>query len=63
MNIWLMLWVFVATFILGTTLWSFVILLKQKRAWESLAKKQNLEFVSVALLKSPMLRGFFNSQV
>lgn len=60
MNIWFMLWVFVATFILGMSLWSFVILLRQKRAWQTLAQKQNLDFIAVALLKSPMLRGSYN---
>lgn len=59
MNIWFMVWVFVAVFILGTSLWSLYILLKQKRSWEAFAKKNDMEFISTAFMKSPMLRGAF----
>ncbi len=60
MNIWFMIWVFVAVFILGTSLWSYYILLKQKRAWESFSKKHNFQYLSSAVLKSPYLRGMFH---
>ncbi len=60
MNIWFVIWVFVATFILGTSIWSYAILLKQKRAWEIVSKKCDLRFSSTAILKSPSLNGIFN---
>lgn len=59
MNIWFMIWVFVATFILGTSVWSYLILLKQKRAWEIVSKKCDLRYNSEAILKSPSLSGVF----
>lgn len=59
MNIWFMMWVFVAVFILGASLWSFYILLKQRQCWKIFAEKANLEFLPTALLKSPMLRGAY----
>ncbi|HAJ90333.1 MAG TPA: hypothetical protein DCM27_04880 [Rhodospirillaceae bacterium] len=59
MNIWFMIWVFVATFILGTSVWSYLILLKQKRAWEIVSKKCDLRYSSEAVLKSPSLSGVF----
>jgi hypothetical protein len=55
-----MIWVFVAVFILGTSLWSLYILIKQKRVWEAFSKKHEMEFIPAAILKSPMLRGAFN---
>lgn len=60
MNIWFMIWVFIAVFVLGTSLWSFYILLKQKRAWEAFSKKNQFEFLPSAVLKSPYLRGSFH---
>jgi len=59
-NIWFVIWVFVATFILGTSVWSYAILLKQKRAWAIVAKKCELRFTSNAILKSPTLGGVYN---
>ncbi len=55
-----MLWVFIAVFILGTSLWSFYILLKQKKGWEAFAKKHEFHFSPVSFQKSPYLRGLFN---
>lgn len=60
MNIWFVLWVFVATFILATSFWSYAILLKQKRAWEAVSKKHDLRYLSATILKSPSLSGVFN---
>lgn len=57
MNIWFVIWVFVATFILGTSFWSYTILLKQKRAWETVSKNMDLRFLANAILKSPTLGG------
>jgi hypothetical protein len=59
LNIWFMIWVFVAVFILGTSVWSFYILFQQKKAWDIFAKKFNLEFVPSAVFKSPLVRGMF----
>lgn len=61
MNIWFVVWVFIATFILGTSLWSYAILLKQKRAWEAVSKKCNLKYASDKILASPSLRGVYNT--
>lgn len=42
MNIWFLIWLFLALFILGLFGWSFHILLRQKRAWAEFAKKNGL---------------------
>lgn len=60
MNIWFVIWVFIATFILGTSVWSYMILARQKKSWETLAKKSNLSYSSAAILKSPHLTGVYN---
>lgn len=60
MNIWFVIWVFIATFILGTSLWSYIILARQKKAWETVSKKSNLSYSSEAILKSPVLTGLYN---
>lgn len=57
MNIWIVIWAFFATFIMGITLWSFRILLRQKQAWGQFAKRHNLECVSKAFMKSPIISG------
>lgn len=60
LNIWFVIWVFIATFILGTSLWSYIILARQKKAWETVSKKSNLSYSSAAILKSPYLKGIYN---
>lgn len=57
MNIWIVIWAFFATFIMGITLWSFRILLQQKQAWGQFAKRHNLECASKAFMKSPVVSG------
>jgi len=54
------IWVFIATFILGTSVWSYIILARQKKSWETVSKKSNLSYSSAAILKSPYLMGVFN---
>ncbi len=61
MNIWFVVWIFIATFILGTACWSYLILARQKKAWEDVSKKSNLSYSSAAILKSPFLTGLYNS--
>lgn len=60
LNIWFVLWVFVATFIFATSVWSYFILFKQRRSWEIVSEKCNLKYTSTAILKSPALTGVFN---
>jgi hypothetical protein len=54
------IWIFISTFILGTSFWSYLILARQKKSWEAVSKKSNLSYSSAAILKSPYLSGFFN---
>lgn len=60
MNLWFVAWVFIATFILGTSFWSYTILMKQKRAWKIVSEKCNLRYTSTATFKSATLTGMMN---
>jgi hypothetical protein len=59
LNIWFVVWIFISTFIIGTSLWSYVILARQKKAWQTVSQKSNLAYSSEAILKSPYLTGIF----
>lgn len=41
---WLLLWFVLSAILIGATLWSLQILLRQKKAWEEYAKKKNFTF-------------------
>lgn len=57
MNIWFMLWVFLTVFVVGIFLWSTVILLRQKRAWEVFAKRHQMAYSPNGFFRSPAMRG------
>lgn len=42
MSIWWFLWIILSFVLLGTTVWSLVILFKQKKAWSAYAKRHSL---------------------
>jgi hypothetical protein len=60
-NIWFLLWVFLAIFILGLFFWSMQILLRQKKAWGAVASKHNMAFDKGNLTSSPSMRGSLKS--
>ncbi len=59
MNIWFLLWVFLAVFILGIFLWSLAILLRQKTAWTAFARKHGLTVQQGRFFSSPRVSGFY----
>lgn len=61
MNIWFLLWVFLAIFMFGLFGWSFHILLRQKRAWGQFAKKHNLTVTQGRLFSSSSVAGYFKA--
>ena len=44
MSIWWLLWFVLSFILLGTTIWSLIILFKQKKAWAAYAKSKSLVF-------------------
>ncbi|MBE2192193.1 MAG: hypothetical protein KDJ26_08320 [Alphaproteobacteria bacterium] len=61
MNIWFMLWVFFAVFIMGVFFWSLQILMRQKTAWKQVAKRHNLNYVAGGMMSSPIMSGAFRN--
>lgn len=59
MNIWFMLWVFVAVFIFGIFFWSMSILFQQKKAWALFAQRAGLQFIKGQIFKSAVVRGAY----
>ena len=57
MNIWFLLWVFIAIFIFGLFFWSMQILWRQKKAWNTVSSKLNLAYDKGRLTSSPSLSG------
>jgi hypothetical protein len=57
-NIWFLVWAFLAIFIFGIFFWDVQILLRQKKAWTDFAKKHGLNVVQPKFFASPGLRGF-----
>lgn len=50
-------WFLISAVLIGATVWSASILLKQKRAWESFAKKHRLVFEKGRFFSSPTVSG------
>ncbi|HNQ91648.1 MAG TPA: hypothetical protein PKI93_01820 [Alphaproteobacteria bacterium] len=59
MNIWFMIWVFVAVILMGTFFWNMRILMWQKMAWKDFAKKHNMDFSSKGVVASGVISGAF----
>jgi len=58
---WIALWVLITAFLIGITGWSYVILMRQKKAWETFAKKKNLIFQKGTLMGSPEISGLIGT--
>ncbi len=57
MNIWMILWVILAVSLVVFMVWTFLILMRQKKAWALYAKKRKLRYKSNALMDTPELSG------
>lgn len=57
MNIWLVLWGVLATSLIGFSLWTFTILLRQKQGWRVYAEKRKLRYKTNAFMDSPSVEG------
>ncbi|MBI2234058.1 MAG: hypothetical protein HYU57_03510 [Micavibrio aeruginosavorus] len=55
---WFFIWILLSVFIIGVTAWSLRILLAQRAAWQSFAKKNNLNFrTGRSFFVSPVVSG------
>lgn len=54
------IWFFISAILVGATIWSTSILMKQKRAWDSFAKKHGLTLDKGKFFSSPSLSGHYD---
>jgi len=57
LSIWLILWGVLAAGLIGFAIWTFIILIRQKKAWRVFAEKRNLRYERNALMESPKMSG------
>lgn len=60
MNIWLLIWLFIAAVLLYFFGWTLYILFQQKRAWQAFAKKAKLRYKPGRWQESPDMSGNYN---
>ena len=58
---WLFLWFLLSVVILGTTVWSTIILVQQKQAWKEYAQKKGLVFTANKFLEPCSMEGVIDS--
>lgn len=54
---WFFIWFLLSAFLIGVTLWSQIILLRQKKAWEAFASRHKLTFARGTFMGSPEIHG------
>ena len=57
MNIWLILWGLVAAGLIGFSIWTFLIVQRQKYAWKVYAERRKFSYDSGALVETPVISG------
>lgn len=57
MNVWLILWCILAGALIVFSVWTFIILMRQKRGWRVYAEKRKLRYDAKALMDSPSVDG------
>ena len=60
-SIWFFVWLFVSAGLLGFSVWTFIILMRQKKSWRDFAKKNKLRFRNTAFMSSPRLNGVYKN--
>lgn len=54
---WIAIWALIAIFVFGASIWSYRILMQQKKCWSAFGKKYNMEYQAGKLMDSPSLKG------
>lgn len=58
-SIWFFLWLLISIGLLGFSVWTFIILMRQKKSWKEFAKKHKLRYRNATLMSSPRLNGVY----
>ena len=57
MNVWMIFWLILAVGVFGFFIWTFVILMQQKKSWRLYAEKRKLRYKGGTLMASPNVSG------
>lgn len=59
-NIWIFIWVIVSIALLSFSIWTSIILMRQKKSWREFAKKHKLRYKNASMMTSPQVSGVYN---
>lgn len=54
---WFFIWAVLSAVVLGATLWSYLVLRQQKKAWQAFAKRHSLDYKPGTLMGAPFMAG------
>ncbi len=60
MTIWVLLWLVLSAIILGASVWSMLILFRQKKAWQEFSVKHSMTYAAGRFMGPPTLDGFID---
>lgn len=58
-SIWFFIWLLISLSLVGFSIWTFVILMRQKKSWRDFAKKHKLRYRNASLMTSPKVHGVY----
>lgn len=59
MSIWIIIWLLISAVLIYFTVWTFVIVLKQKHTWQEFAKENKLRLKSAGMLTPARISGIY----
>lgn len=59
MNFWFFLWLLISVVLIGFSVWTTLILIRQKQAWRKFAANNKLRYRSRSLMVSPEIHGVY----
>lgn len=60
-SFWMFIWVVLSLVLVGFTVWTLVILLRQKSSWRAFAKKYKLRYRNSSFMASPQVSGIYRA--
>ena len=60
---WIFIWLVITVFIVGVSLWSYLILREQKQAWKKFANKHKFTYSAGKMMDSPSMTGRFEGYI
>ncbi len=61
MSIWFFIWLLVSLMLAGFSIWTFYIVIQQKKAWYQFARKNKLRYRKTSFMNSPHINGVYKN--